>query len=73
MHISQIDIAIIIIYIIGIIIYGIKSGKKSTSEEYFLGGKSMTWHVIGLSMFAANISSNSLVAITGGAYTLRLP
>ena len=69
MHISQIDIAIIVIYIIGIIIYGIKSGKKSTSEEYFLGGKSMTWPVIGLSMFAANISSNSLVAITGGAYT----
>jgi SSS family solute:Na+ symporter len=68
MNISQIDLVIILVYIIGIIIYGIRSGKKSTSEEYFLGGKSMTWPVIGLSMFAANISSNSLVAITGGAY-----
>jgi solute:Na+ symporter, SSS family len=68
MNITQIDLIIIFVYVTGIIIYGIKSGKKSSSEEYFLGGKSMTWPVIGLSMFAANISSNSLVAITGGAY-----
>ncbi len=68
MHLSWIDIVIILVYIIGIIIYGIKKGKSGTSEEYFLGGKSMTWPVIGLSMFAANISSNSLVAIPGAAY-----
>ncbi len=68
MEINTIDLFIILIYVIGIIYYGIRSGKKATSEEYFLGGKSMTWPVIGLSMFAANISSNSLVAITGGAY-----
>ena len=68
MEINSIDLSIILIYVIGIIYYGIRSGKKSSSEEYFLGGKSMTWPVIGLSMFAANISSNSLVAITGGAY-----
>jgi solute:Na+ symporter, SSS family len=68
LNISNTDLIIILIYVAGIIFYGIKSGKKSTSEEYFLGGKSMTWPVIGLSMFAANISSNSLVAITGGAY-----
>lgn len=68
MTISNLDIFLIVAYVAGIIIYGIRSGKKSSSEEYFLGGKSMTWPVIGLSMFAANISSNSLVAITGGAY-----
>lgn len=67
-QLSGTDIFIITIYVAGIIWYGIRSGKKSSSEEYFLGGKSMTWPVIGLSMFAANISSNSLVAITGGAY-----
>ncbi len=68
LNLSQTDLIIILVYVAGIIIYGIRSGKKATSEEYFLGGKSMTWPVIGLSMFAANISSNSLVAITGGAY-----
>jgi SSS family solute:Na+ symporter len=68
MNLNTIDIIILIVYVLGIIIYGFLSGKKGTSEEYFLGGKSMTWPVIGLSMFAANISSNSLVAITGGAY-----
>ncbi|RFS13480.1 sodium:solute symporter [Emticicia sp. C21] len=64
---SPIDLGIIIFYLVGIIWYGIRSGKKGSSDEYFLGGRDMTWFTIGLSMFAANISSNSLVAITGGA------
>ena len=66
--ISTIDAVIVVLYLIGIIIYGLRQGKKGSSEEYFLGGRNMKWYVIGLSMFAANISSNSLVAITGGAY-----
>lgn len=69
MTFSILDLALIGLYIIGIIVYGLKVGKKGDSESYFLGGKSMSWPVIGLSMFAANISSNSLVAITGGAYS----
>lgn len=69
MTLSLVDYLLIGLYVVGIIIYGIRSGKKDNSEAYFLGGKSMTWPVIGLSMFAANISSNSLVAITGGAYS----
>jgi SSS family solute:Na+ symporter len=69
MAFSTLDLVLIGLYIVGIIIYGLNVGKKGDSEAYFLGGKSMSWPVIGLSMFAANISSNSLVAITGGAYS----
>ncbi|MFN4256681.1 MAG: sodium:solute symporter [Saprospiraceae bacterium] len=65
---STIDLVIVIGYIAAIVAYGFYHRKASSSEEYFLAGRDMAWPVIGISMFAANISSNSLIAITGGAY-----
>lgn len=65
---TTLDIFIIIAYILAIVSYGFYHRKAGSSEEYFLAGRDMTWPVIGISMFSANISSNSLIAITGGAY-----
>jgi SSS family solute:Na+ symporter len=64
------DFAVIAVYFIGIIIYGISKSKNKTSEEYFLGGRSLTWPVIGISLFAANISSSTLIGLAGSAYLL---
>lgn len=65
---SFIDLAIIITYILGIIWYGISKGKQQSSEEYFLAGRNMTWPIVGISLFAANIGSNTLIGLTSDAY-----
>ncbi len=65
---TNLDLFIIIVYIAAIVAYGFYHRKAGSSEDYFLAGRNMPWYVIGISMFSANISSNSLIAITGGAY-----
>lgn len=65
---TSLDLIIIVGYIAAIVAYGFYHRKAGSSEEYFLAGRNMPWYVIGISMFSANISSNSLIAITGGAY-----
>lgn len=65
---TTLDLVIIVGYIAVIVAYGFYHRKAGSSEEYFLAGRNMPWYVIGISMFSANISSNSLIAITGGAY-----
>lgn len=65
---SFVDIAIIVVYIFGIIWYGISKGKQQTSEEYFLAGRNMTWPIVGISLFAANIGSNTLIGLTSDAF-----
>lgn len=67
--ISPIDIAIIVIYfviIIGIVL-GISS-KTKTGEDFFLAGRSLTWGMIGLSLFASNVSSSTIIGLSGQAY-----
>ncbi|WP_020537060.1 sodium:solute symporter [Lewinella cohaerens] len=66
------DFLVIIVYFVGIIVYGISQSKRATSEEYFLGGRSLTWPVVGISLFAANISSSTLIGLAGSAYLLDM-
>lgn len=63
-----IDIIIIVVYFVGIITYGISKGKRSSSEDYFLAGRGMTWPIVGIALFAANISSSTLVGLASDAY-----
>lgn len=65
---QTIDFVIIIVYLVGIVIYGIRKGKQQSSEDYFLAGRNMTWPIVGISLFAANIGSNTLIGLTSDAY-----
>lgn len=65
---SQLDIIIMVVYLVGIVIYGISRGKQGSSEDYFLGGRSLLWPVVGIALFAANISSSTLVGLAESAY-----
>ncbi len=65
-----IDLLIIALYAILVIQYGFKVGRKhDNAEEYFLAGRSMTWPLVGISLFASNISSTTLVGLAGDAYS----
>ncbi|MEM6765360.1 MAG: sodium:solute symporter [Bacteroidota bacterium] len=65
---NTLDIVIMLVYAVLIIGYGLYRAKRDSSEEYFLGGRSMIWPVVGISLFAANISSSTLVGLASDAY-----
>lgn len=44
-----------------------KSGTEASESDYFLGGRSLTWPMIGISIVAANISSEQMVGMAGAA------
>lgn len=62
------DCAIIIVYLAFIIWWGLRHGKSHDAGSYFLAGRSMPWWVVGLSLFAASISSTTLIGQSGDAY-----
>ena len=68
---SGLDITVMLVYALGIIGYGLYSAKAKSSEEYFLAGRDMTWPIVGISLFAANISSSTLVGLAGDAFMTR--
>lgn len=43
--------------------------RTRTGEDLFLAGRTLTWSVVGFSLFASNISSTSLIGLAGTAYT----
>ncbi|MGB0375948.1 MAG: sodium:solute symporter [Flavobacteriaceae bacterium] len=68
--ISSIDLGVIGVYFLMVMGLGFwVSRKTQTSEDLFLGGRSFTWGVIGLSLFASNISSSTIIGLTGAAYS----
>jgi len=73
MQLGGLDLGIIVVYFVCIVGLGCWCGlrKKKTdqAEEYFLAGKSLGWPVIGLALFATNISTVHLVSLAEEGYT----
>jgi len=66
---TPIDIGVVVIYVIGIVALGFYFSKQTeTTDDYFLAGRSLGWGLIGLSLFASNMSTSSLVGMAGEAY-----
>ena len=63
------DLVVMVIYLVATVAFGISKSRRSGAEDYFLGGRGMTWPVIGLSMLAMCVSSSSLVGWAGDAYS----
>ena len=66
--ISAIDIIIVVLYMAFIVWWGLRNGKSKDSQSYFLAGRRMSWWMVGLSLFAASISSTTLIGQSGDAY-----
>ncbi|MEL6867916.1 MAG: sodium/solute symporter, partial [Bacteroidota bacterium] len=68
--ISNIDIGIIILYFTLVLGIGFFIARQTkTGEDLFLGGRSFTFGLIALSLFASNISSATLIGLSGAAYS----
>ncbi len=62
------DITVFILFIIAVVAVGlIKSRGEAGSEGYFLAGRGLTWWLIGISLIAANISTEQFVGMSGSA------
>ncbi len=74
-QVGTLDLLIIVGYLVGIVALGCWAGtrrKESEGSDYFLASKSLTWPVIGLALFATNISTIHLVSFAQNGYTSGL-
>lgn len=66
---SGIDYFIVIAYIIGMLLLGLYFKKfVNSSEDYFLGGKSLPFWAIGMSIVVSDIGALDFVGVSGQAY-----
>ncbi len=65
-----VDWFVLVASLIGIVGYGLYKAKGAqTTEGYLLGGKSMRWWVIGLSIMATQASAITFIGTTGQGYS----
>ncbi len=76
---SRLDWIIIAAYLLAVVGLGVAAGFARRKNErggegrhYFLAGNTLAWPVIGLAMFAANISTVHLVSLAEAAYKYGL-
>lgn len=77
--IGNIDIIVCALYVLGIVTIGLWAGVKkkkdragAASSDYFLAGKSLKWPMIGLALFATNISCLHLVSLAQSGFDTGL-
>jgi SSS family solute:Na+ symporter len=66
MELSWLDISVFLAFfgvVVGVSMY--KSRKEETSEDFFLAGRGLLWPFVGLSLIAANISTEHFVGMAG--------
>ena len=67
--ISALDLGIICVYFLMVTAIGyLVSRRTKTGDDLFLGGRSLGWAVIGLSLFASNISTSTIIGLSDAAY-----
>jgi len=66
MKLGALDVVVFLAFyavVLGVSMY--KSRREKTGEDYFLASRSLVWPLIGLSLIAANISSEHFVGMAG--------
>jgi Na+/proline symporter len=67
--VSPVDWAIVAVYLVWIVWDGLRLTRKSKElEGYFLGGRSLPWWAVGLSVMATQFSAITMVGTTGQGF-----
>ncbi|MEI7903132.1 MAG: sodium:glucose symporter, partial [bacterium] len=71
MNIHIVDLIIILAYLLGITAIGLFSGRQSTrsSNNYFLAARSLKWPVVGMALFATNISTVHMIGLASSGFS----
>ena len=66
---QTLDLVIIFGYLIGITLFGVfYSGKQETTQDYFVGDRSVPWWAIAASIVATETSTITFISVPGIAY-----
>jgi SSS family solute:Na+ symporter len=66
---SWLDLVVVFLYVVFIVWLGLYLVRRmQTADDYFLAGRSLTWWLIGFSLFASNVSSSTLLGLASSAY-----
>jgi len=70
LDITVVDLTVIGFYFTVIFAKGFQIARRThDANDLFLAGRRLGWFPIGLSLFASNISSTTLIGLAGAAYT----
>jgi SSS family solute:Na+ symporter len=77
MELQLIDYIVLGIYMLLILGVGLwvsrkKTGIETSTEDYFLAGKTLPWWAIGSSLIAANISAEQFIGMSGSGFAIGL-
>lgn len=66
---TALDYVVIVVYLIGVVIFGIKiSGKQRSTADYFLGGRDLPWWAVSFSVVATETSTLTVIGTPAIAY-----
>ncbi len=69
MGLNTLDLVVILLYLAGITIFGLRFRKKQRSlKDYFLAGNTIPWWALSLSIVAAETSTLTIISVPGLAY-----
>lgn len=67
---STLDILVLVVVVLAMPLTGLLFGKKNTSEDYFLCGRSLRWWQVAGSIFGTNINSFHLIGMMGIGFSV---
>ena len=73
MRISSIDFAILVLYLAGVTLFGVRFRRRQHGlRDYFLGGRTVPWWALACSIVATETSTLTIISTPGIAYTSNL-
>jgi len=73
MGFSLVDYVIVVVYLIGVALFGMLSGgKQKTTKDYFVGGRNIPWLAVSFAVVATETSAITFISIPGLAYLTNL-
>ncbi|HEY4324529.1 MAG TPA: sodium:solute symporter [Mucilaginibacter sp.] len=67
---SLTDWIVLVVTLLAIVIYGVwKSGSNKNIDQYLMGGRSLPWYHVGLSVMATQASAITFLSAPGQAYS----
>ena len=66
---TPLDLAVLALYAVGIVAFGLKAGGRQTStQDYFLGGRDLPWWAVCFSVVATETSTLTVIGVPAVAY-----
>jgi SSS family solute:Na+ symporter len=70
---TTIDVIVLLFFVAIMPLTGLLFGKKDTSEDYFLAGRSLRWWMVAGSIFGTNVNSFHLIGMLGIGFSVGWP